>query len=112
MRRVSAIELPGGYNLQGPAENAAAQDKGFFAGLDKITIGAIVSQTLPIIFAVAGIILFLYFLAAGIQLITSGGEPKAVEAAKARISNAVIGAVVIVLAYLIIKFIQATLQIG
>lgn len=111
MSKVQAIGI-GPYNIQTGVENAAKRGQGVFSGWPKITIGAIVSETLVIIFAIAGILLFLYFLAAGIDLIRSGGDPKAVESAKLRLVNALIGAVVIAFAYLFIKFIQATLTMG
>lgn len=106
------ICLPGNYCIEGSLEKAARNGQGLFAYQSKITVGSTITVFLPLVYATAGILLFLYLLVAGIQLITSGGNPKVVEAAKSRITNAVIGAVVITLAYLVIKLIQLTLTTG
>lgn len=111
MRKELAIKI-GPYGIEGPAENAAKQGEGVFGTWPKITIGAIVSEAIPLIFAIAGILLFVYFLLAGIDLIKSGGDPKTVEAAKARLTNALVGAAIIAFAYLFIRLIQTTLTIG
>ena len=114
MREVLALNLPGEEPaiVTGPVEEAAKNGTGFFAGMSKITLGDFISKLLPIIFGIAGILLFIYFLIASIRLIYSGGDPKTVEAVKARITQVIIGAVVISLAFVFIKFLQATLTIG
>jgi hypothetical protein len=114
MREVLALNLPGEEPavITGPVENAAQSGSGFFAGMSHITLGDFITKLLPIIFSIAGILLFIYFLIASIHLIYSGGDPKAVESARNRIMHAIIGAAVISLAFLFIKFLQATLTIG
>lgn len=112
MKEVLALNLPGSHQITGPVEEAAQSGQGFFAGMTKITLGDFITKLLPIVFGIAGILLFLYILIASIHLISSGGDPKAVEAAKARITHAIIGAAVISLAFLFIRFLQTTLTIG
>ncbi|MFH0905384.1 MAG: hypothetical protein V1826_01550 [bacterium] len=77
-----------------PDESANVSDIGGFIGSILITVG-------DWMLAVAGLLTVLYLIWAGIQYITgSGGGP---EAAKKQIINAVIGIIVIVLAYAIIS---------
>jgi exosortase/archaeosortase len=54
----------------------------------------------------AGVALFLVFIIAGFQFITAGGNPKQLELAKNTLTYAIIGIVVIVSAYLILRIIQ------
>jgi hypothetical protein len=62
-------------------------------------LGDIISALLPYVFSAAGLILLLYLIYGGIQLMLSQGDPKAMQASQAKITNAVIGFVIIFLAY-------------
>jgi hypothetical protein len=75
---------PGG----GPAE---------LSGLEAI-FGNLVSSLL----ALAGIVLFIFIVFGGIKYITSGGDPKAVDAAKKTITYAIGGVALIAVSYLIL----------
>jgi len=75
------------------------------------TLGDLISKILPYVFSGAGIALFLYLLWGGLQFLTSGGEPKAVEGAKKKITNALIGFAIIFAAFFIIKAIEEILGI-
>jgi hypothetical protein len=57
-----------------------------------------------VILLVAGVVAILYLLWSGIQYITSAGNPEKAKAARAGIINAVIGIIIIVAAYYIIRF--------
>ena len=59
------------------------------------------------IMQLAGVALFLMFIVGGFQFITSGGNPKQLEQARGTLTYAIIGVIVIVCAYLILKLIQA-----
>ncbi len=63
------------------------------------TVGSVISALLPYIFAISGIILLLFLISAGISYMTSKGDPKAISSAQARITYALIGFVIILLAY-------------
>lgn len=54
----------------------------------------------------AAVALFLVFIIAGFQFITAGGNPKQLELARNTLTYAIIGVVVIVSAYLILRIIQ------
>ncbi len=57
------------------------------------------------IFYIAGIILLIYLVIGGFQFMFSRGEPKAMQAAQAKITNAVVGFVIVFLSFLIIQII-------
>jgi hypothetical protein len=64
-----------------------------------LTIGKIITEILPYLFAISGILLLLYFLMGGLQLMLSAGDPKKAQGAWGKITNAVIGFVIIFIAY-------------
>lgn len=99
-----ALKLPGFSNIVSPVENK------FPAA--ETTLGTIITELLPYVFGAAGILLFVYFLVGGFQLLTSAGEPKAVEGARARITNAIIGFVIIFIAYWLIQILQSIFGVG
>ncbi len=63
----------------------------------------IITAVLPYIFGAAGLALLIYMILGGLQLMTSRGDPKAAQGAQAKITNAVIGFVVIILAFFIVQ---------
>ncbi|HKB88113.1 MAG TPA: hypothetical protein VKC53_00540 [Patescibacteria group bacterium] len=54
----------------------------------------------------AGIVLFILILSGGIKYLTSGGDPKATEAAQKTITYAIGGLVLILLSYMILVLIK------
>ncbi len=58
------------------------------------------------IVAISGVALFLMFVTSGFTYLFAGGDQKKMEQAKGTLTNAVIGLVVIVAAYLIIRIIS------
>lgn len=66
-----------------------------------IIVGNILSVALP----VGGIILFVMLVLGGIFFIASGPDPKRVAAAKNTITYAIIGVVILALAFLLIRLI-------
>ncbi len=62
-------------------------------------------NVLGIIVPFAGVGLFIMLMIGGFKYITSGGNPKALESAKATITYAVIGMVLVAGAYLVIELI-------
>lgn len=70
------------------------------------TLGDIVSKILPFVFRGAAFALLIYLILGAFQFLTSGGDPKAVEAARSRITNAIIGFVVIFASILLIKLLE------
>lgn len=71
----------------------------------------IVSALLTFIFPAAGILVLIYLLWGGLQLMLSGGDPKAVQSAKEKITGALIGFVIIFAAYWIVQILGAFLGV-
>ena len=72
-------------------------------------IGGIINSVLPYIFAAAGIALLIYLVLGGLQMMTSRGDPKSMQAAQAKITNAIIGFVVVFLAFTIVQLVAQVL---
>lgn len=70
------------------------------------SIGGLIAEILPWVMTIAGVSVFLFLLWGGIQYIFSQGSPKEAEAARKRITYAIIGLVVLILAFLVIQAIQ------
>jgi len=71
-----------------------------------VTIGKIISALLPYIFALAGLILFIFLIMGGFELLTSGGNPESTKKAQGRITSALIGFLIIFLAYWITQILE------
>ena len=65
--------------------------------------GRIVTNILPYIFGAAGIALLIYLVLGGLQMMTSRGDPKAMQSAQAKIANALIGFVIVIFAFFIVQ---------
>lgn len=75
------------------------------------TVGKIIGTILPYLFAGAGILLLLYLIAGGVGYMTSAGDPKKAEAAKGKITNALVGFFLVVLAYFVVQVIARVLGV-
>lgn len=75
------------------------------------TIGKIISDLLPYVFWVTGILLLIYLLLGGFQLMFAAGDPKKVQGAWGKITNAVIGFVIIFVAYWVTQLIGTVFNI-
>lgn len=81
------------------------------AGVGLDIVGAAVTG-LNILILIAGILAIFFLILAGIRYITAGNDPDAGKKARAGIYNAVIGIIVIVLAYVIIQYTAALAGAG
>ncbi len=68
--------------------------------------GKIITAFLPYVLAIAGFITVIIIVISGIQFITSGGNPKGAEAAKGRLTYALIGFILILLSFAILQIIN------
>lgn len=67
------------------------------------TLGGIIGTILPYIFGAAGIALLIYLVIGGFQFMLSRGDSKAMQGAQSKITNAVIGFVIVILAFTIVQ---------
>ncbi len=72
-------------------------------GVQNATIGGIIGAAVPYIFTIAGMLLLVYLIFGGLQLMLSQGEPKAAQAAKSHITNALVGFIIIFIAYWVVQ---------
>jgi hypothetical protein len=80
-------------------------------GASSTNLGAIITAIVPYLFAAAGIILLLYLLAGGFGYLTSAGDPKKAQEAKAKITNALIGFLIVFASYWIVQIAARVLGI-
>lgn len=65
----------------------------------------IFSRVLPFVFFGSAILLLIYMLTGGLQLMTSRGDPKGIATAWAKITNALIGFIIVFMAYFLTSII-------
>lgn len=74
-------------------------------------IGTVISSLLNIIFPIAGSLLLLYLIIGGYQFMLSRGDPKALQDAKAKITYALVGFIIVFVAYWIVRLLGEILGI-
>lgn len=72
----------------------------------------IISHALPILFVLAGLILFVMLIWGGFEMLTGAANSKSQEAGKQRITAAIIGFLIIFASYWIAQIIQAIFGIS
>ena len=75
-------------------------------------VGSFISSLLPYVFGAAGLLLLVYLVTAGLSMMMSRGDPKAMQAAQARITNALIGFVIVFFAFALVALIGKILNIS
>ena len=91
--------------------NAVAQDQ--FSNLASYTLnGQFISAVITMLFIIAIIIALIYLIWGGIKWIMSGGDKAALQAAREHVIAAIVGLVVIFLAYFIVNFVLGIFGLG
>lgn len=75
------------------------------------TLAQVIDKILPYLFGAAGLLLLLYLIWGGFGYMMSGGDPKAVDSAKKRITTALIGFVIIFTAFWLVQLLGLVLGI-
>ncbi len=78
-----------------PLGQFAPKQSGYTVG----SIALLLSNIIGILTLIAGLAFVIYLMLGTINLITSGGDAEKIQKAKARITNAIIGLVITVIAY-------------
>lgn len=97
----AAIKLPGGtinYPIGGNPGAPQGYEK-FYAFFNNGGLGSILSRALPFVYAFAGVGLLVMLIMGGFNYLVSGGDAKKMQLAQQQITNAVIGFLVVFLAY-------------
>jgi len=76
------------------------------------TLSSLVTNALPIIFSIAGAILFIYLIWGGFDFLTSMGDPKKAESGKNKITSAIVGFIIIFTAFWITQIIDYLFKLG
>jgi uncharacterized membrane protein len=71
----------------------------------------IIEFALPYVFGAAALLLLVYLVTAGLSMMLSRGDPKAMQAAQAKITNALIGFVIVFFAFAIVSIIGSVFGI-
>lgn len=101
-----ALKIPGPSDIPYTIEPPTGFE---FAG---DSIGDVINAFIPIIFSIAGLLLFGLLIWGGFELLTSAGDPKKTESAKSRLTSAIIGFVIIFAAYWIIQILEVVFGIN
>lgn len=75
-------------------------------------VGSLATALLSNAIVIAGIILIFLIIISGIQMISSAGNPEKVGQARQIITTGILGFILIVAAYFIVKLVDSTLGIG
>ena len=75
------------------------------------TIGDVFSELLPYIYVVAGLILLIMLIMGGFGLMTSAGNPDKTKAGYGKITNALIGFLIIFVSYFVVQLVETILGI-
>ncbi len=92
MRQLAQAVSVGGQRIYGPLE-----------GIN--TIGDLINRLIAFILPLAGVILILIFIWGGYDLILSQGQPDKIKSAKAKITAGIIGFLLLIFSYVIVKLI-------
>ena len=94
----------------GPAKIPGYPSDASIAGWGNI--GDIVSRALTYVFPVAGILVFIYLLYGGLNLMLAAGNEEGIKEGKAKITNALIGFLIIFAAYWLVQILEIILGIS
>jgi hypothetical protein len=74
-------------------------------------IGEIISLVLPYVFIIAGLLLLFFLITGGFQLMFSANNEKGIEAAKGKVTNALLGFLLLFVSYWIVQILEIILGI-
>lgn len=89
----------------------AIESKGL-PGIGVKNIGDVITTTLPYIYMMAAVALLIFLVSGGLQLMTAKGDPKAIQGAQGKITNALLGFIIVIVSIVIVRFIGELLGIN
>lgn len=98
-----SIEI-NGQRIDGPLKSPSG------APIEKLS--DVVNIVLAFLYPLAGILLFFYLVRGGFDFLTSGGNEEKVKSGKAKITSALIGFILLVVSYLIVRLIAYVFGLG
>lgn len=100
-----AIDFGGIYGSDGIAGGIVSINSG-------LTLADIITSLYPYIYALAGFALFLYLVIGGFEFLVSGGDQNKIQSGKSKITNALVGFLILFLAYWIVQLIGTVLNVS
>jgi len=97
-----ALTLPNNSTIDDPLNNKFTNIGSFFSGETNI---------LTYIFAIAGLVLFIYLIIGGFGILTSAGSPDKMKAAQGKITSAIVGFVIIFVSFWLVRIIEIMLGV-
>jgi hypothetical protein len=96
------------------AASSSADASGWLGkiGIKLPALGDLVSSALKIAFFAAALFFFIQFIIGGFSWIAAGGDQKALDSARSRLTNAVIGLLIVVAAFGITYIILSALHMN
>ena len=70
------------------------------------TLGEIISAFLPYIFVLSGLVLFVFLILGGFELLLSAGNPEKAKAAQGKITSALVGFIIVFVAYWLTQILE------
>lgn len=104
-----ALAFPGNMGTITESDPDANLQDFKFADADLATI---INAIVPLIFAIAGITLFIMLVMGGLAIFTSAGNPEGMKKGQQQIVNALIGLVIIFAAYWIVQLVEYSLGLN
>lgn len=101
------IKIPSISPIEGPFPTTTNPGKIRFESL-----GDILTIALQYLFPIAGLLLFLFLVFGGFQLLVSSGDPKKIEAGRNRITYAVLGFVLLIVSFWLTKIVELIISPG
>lgn len=98
MQFAQKLVLPGETGnsvVEGPLKDSKFSD-----------LASVVNAAQTFIFPIAGVLLLAYLVWGGLNYITSAGDPKKAESARAKITHAVVGFIIIFVAYWVVQIVN------
>lgn len=75
-------------------------------------LNTIVSKLLPVVISLSGLAAFAFLIMGGIKYISAGGDEKALGDAKKTITNALVGLLIVFVAFWIIRILETVLGLN
>lgn len=83
-----------------------------FGPAGEITASGLIIGIIEIALAIVGLISVLFVIIGGFRYVTSGGNEEQTEAAKKTLTNAIIGIIIVILAFVVVRVIANALILG
>lgn len=86
--------------------------QGLIGNLNTTSPGEIITKILPFVYSAAGIALLVYLVIGGFGLMFAKGDPKGIQSAQSKITNSLIGFVIVIIAYVLTSLLGQLLGLG